>query len=73
MGRERGGWEEKLTPVSRLRGCPTGGGDIQAGLERGGKTDSVKEGLGSYCIVHGTLLDIMRQPEWEEFRGRMDT
>ena len=33
-------------PSVKAQGCPTGGGDTQAGLERGGKTDSVKRRFG---------------------------
>jgi len=27
----------------------------------------------TYCIAHGTLLNVMWQPEWEGVWGRMDT
>ena len=33
-------------PSVQAQGCPTGGGVVQAGLEKGGKTDSVKRRFG---------------------------
>ena len=29
--------------------------------------------MGTYCITHGTLLNVIWQPGWEGVRERMDT
>lgn len=66
MGREEvDGGEAHPSVGHGAQGCPTGGGDIQAGLERGGKTDSVKRRFGILLYSTWNSLDIMRQPEWE--------
>ena len=28
--------------------------------------------MKTYCIAHGTLLNVMCQPRWEQFWGEMD-